>query len=122
MGLFRLLLLQLKRTHQWSLSVPKMCACIYLLTALWGGHVVPGHTLKILSIRLMTPQQADNQGAESGAYTATKMVFVVNMEGPFYATNVKSPISGSADLTRLSGYEFFVAHSGDMLVWGCPLT
>lgn len=87
-----------------------------------GGPVVPGHTLKILSIQLMTPQQADNQGAELGAYTTTKLVFVVHMEGPFYTTNVKSPISMSANRTASTGYEIFDAHTGDMLEWGCSLT
>ena len=48
------------------------------------GATVAGHTLKILSIQLMTPQEADVQGAELGAYKTTKMVYVVKMEGILY--------------------------------------
>lgn len=83
-----------------------------------GGAVVPGHKLTILSIKLMTPQQADAQGAELGAYTTTIMVYVVGMKGPFYTTNVKSMVSTGANNTTLKGYEIFDAHTGDMLEWG----
>lgn len=80
-----------------------------------SGAVVHGHTLKILSIQLMTPRQADIQGAELVAYTGTKMVYVVKMEGPFYNTNVKTFANGPA--TSLVGYEIFDAHTGNMLEW-----
>lgn len=80
-----------------------------------SGAVVPGHTLKILSIQLMTPQQADAHGAELVSYTSTKMVYVVKMEGPFYNTNVKTLANGP--VTSLVGYEIFDAHTGNMLEW-----
>lgn len=80
-----------------------------------SGAVVPGHTLKILSIQLMTPQQADAQGAELVAYTGTKMVYVAKVEGPFYNTNVKTFANGPS--TSLVGYEIFDAHTGNMLEW-----
>lgn len=83
-----------------------------------GGAVVPGHTLKIVSIQLMTPQQADAQGAELEAYTTTTKVYVVKMEGPFYTTNAKSMVSTESNNTTLQGYEIFDAHTGDMLEWG----
>lgn len=85
-----------------------------------GGPVVPGHTLKVLNIQLMTPQQADAQGAELESYTSTKMVYVVKMEGPFYTTNVKAPANGNGPATAPTGYEIFDAHTGDMLEWGLP--
>lgn len=81
-----------------------------------GGSIVPGHTLKILSIQLITPQQADAQGSELEAYTTTKMVYVVKMQGPFYTTNAKVPVPIAA--TTPTGYEIFDAHTGDMLEWG----
>lgn len=84
-----------------------------------GGAIVPGHTLTIVSIQLMTPQQADAQGSELEAYTTTKMVYVVKMKGPFYTTNVKSMVSTGANNTTPQGYEIFDAHTGDMLEWGC---
>lgn len=80
-----------------------------------SGAVVPGHTLKILSIQLMTLQQADAHGAELVSYTSTKMVYVVKMEGPFYNTNVKTLANGP--VTSLVGYEIFDAHTGNMLEW-----
>jgi hypothetical protein len=80
-----------------------------------GGAVVSGHTLKILSIQLLTPQQADAWGAELTAYTSTKMVYVVKMEGPFHNTNVKTLAGGPS--TSLVGYEIFDAHTGNMLEW-----
>ena len=83
-----------------------------------GGAVVPGHTLKIVSIQLMTPQQADAQGSELEPYTTTRMVYVVKMEGPFYATNAKLLISTKSDQLTQQGYEIFDAHTGDMLEWG----
>ena len=83
-----------------------------------GGAVVPRHALKILSIQLMTPQQADAQGAELEAYTTTRMVYVVKMEGPFYTANAHLVVSSAANSTTLTGYEIFDAHTGDVLEWG----
>jgi hypothetical protein len=82
-----------------------------------GGAIVPGYTLRILSIQLMTPQQADAQGAELEAYTTTTMVYVVKMEGPFYTTNA-ALINPTSHNTTLTGYEIFDAHTGDTLEWG----
>ena len=81
-----------------------------------GGAAVPGHAVTILSIRLMTRQQANALGAELAAYTNTTMVYVVKMEGPFYNTNVKTIAGGPT--TSLVGYEIFDAHTGNMLEWG----
>jgi len=83
-----------------------------------SGAVLPGHTIKILSIKLMTRQQADEQGHELGAYSTTKWVYVVTLEGPFYTTYVKA--LGSFPSTALKGYEVFDAHTGDTLEWGIP--
>ncbi|MGB8348538.1 MAG: hypothetical protein WCD86_26905 [Ktedonobacteraceae bacterium] len=83
-----------------------------------SGAVVPGHTIKILSIKLMTRQQADEQGHELGAYSTTKWVYVVTVEGPFYTTYVKSPVNSSQTVPQ--GYEVFDAHTGDTLEWGIP--
>ncbi len=83
-----------------------------------SGAVVPGHTIKILSIKLMTRQQADGQGHELGAYSTTKWVYVVTVEGPFYTTYVKA--LGSFPSTVSQGYEVFDAHTGDTLEWGVP--
>jgi hypothetical protein len=82
-----------------------------------GGATVPGHKLRILSIQLMTPQQADAQGAELEAYTTTTMVYVVKMKGPFYTTNASRPVP-TTNNTTLTGYEIFDAHTGDTLEWG----
>lgn len=91
----------------------------YVLTHRFpGGAVVAGHTIKIISIKLMTRQQADAQGAELAAYATTNMVYVVNIEGPFYTTYVKA--LGSISSTVLKGYEIFDAHTGDTLEWGIP--
>ncbi len=80
-----------------------------------GGPVVSGHTLQILSIQLMTPQQANAQGADLTGYAA-KMVYAVKMKGPFLGTNVKGISPGIQ--TYLIGYEIFDAHTGNMLEWG----
>ena len=79
-----------------------------------GGAIVPGHTLRILSIQLMTPPQADPQ---LETYTTTTMVYVVKMEGPFYTTNA-ALINPTTHNTTLTGYEIFDAHTGDTLEWG----
>lgn len=81
-----------------------------------GGAVIPYHTLHILSIQLMTPQQADAQGAELDGYTATTMVYVVKMVGPFYTTHEITLVGGPS--TSLVGDEIFDAHTGNMLEWG----
>jgi hypothetical protein len=92
----------------------------YMLTHQFpAGAVVPGHTIKILSIKLMTRQQADAQGHELAVYTATKMVYVVTVEGLFYTTYVKAPVGGISS-TALYGGEVFDAHTGDMLEWSLP--
>ncbi len=92
---------------------------LYLLTHQFpAGAVVPGHTIKILSIKLMTRQQADKQGHELGAYSKTNMVYVVSVEGPFYTTYVKTLVGPPP--TVLDGYEVFDAHTGDILEWGLP--
>lgn len=91
----------------------------YVLThAFPAGAVVPGHIIKILSIKLMTRQQADQQGLELQAYTTTNMVYVVSVQGPFYTTYVKTLVGGPR--TALEGYEIFDAHTGDILEWGLP--
>lgn len=83
-----------------------------------AGAVVPGHTIKILSIKLMTRQQADEQGHELEAYSTTKWVYVVTLAGPFYTSYVKSPVNSSSTVPE--GYEVFDAHTGDTLEWGVP--
>ena len=83
-----------------------------------AGAVVPGHTIKIISIKLMTRQQADEQGHELDAYTTTNMVYVVYVDGPFYTTYVKTLVGVTS--TVLEGYEIFDAHTGDVLEWGLP--
>lgn len=90
----------------------------YVLThGFTGGAVVPGHTLKILSIQLLTREQADAQdyaGLERN--TTLKWVYVVKMQGPFYTTNFKAPVPGPA--TVPTGFEIFDAHYGDQIGWG----
>jgi hypothetical protein len=91
----------------------------YVLTHEFAsGAIVPGHTIKILSIKLMTRQQADEQGHELGAYRSTKWVYVVTLARPFYTTYVKT--LGSFPSTVPQGYEVFDAHTGDLLEWGVP--
>lgn len=91
----------------------------YILTHQFpGGAVVPGHTIKILSIKLLTRQQADMQGSELQTYMTTHWVYVVTLEGPFYTTYVKAV--GSISPTVPKGYEVFDAHTGDTLEWGIP--
>jgi len=91
----------------------------YVLTHEFAsGEIVPGYTIKIISIKLMKRQQADEQGHELGAYSTTKWVYVVTLEGPFYTTYVKSPVNSSQTVPQ--GYEVFDAHTGDTLEWGIP--
>lgn len=81
-----------------------------------AGAIVPGHTIKILSIKLMMRQQADKQGYELETYTTTNWVYVVTVEGPFYTTYVKA--LGTFPSTVSQGEEIFDAHTGDTLEWG----
>ncbi|HLG61153.1 MAG TPA: hypothetical protein VKY19_04415 [Ktedonosporobacter sp.] len=75
-----------------------------------------GHTIKVISVTLMTRQQAIDQGAELQSYSSTGMVYKVILEGPFATTNILAPVSVSSTVSR--GYEIFDAHTGDLLEWG----
>ena len=83
-----------------------------------AGAVVPGHSIKILSIELMTCQQADEQGHELQTYTMTNMVYIVYVDGPFYTMYAKTFVGVTPIV--LEGYEIFDAHTGDILEWGLP--
>lgn len=81
-----------------------------------AGAVVAGHTIKVISIALMTRQQAIDQRAELQTYSTTDMVYKVILEGPFATTNILAPVPVSSTVSR--GYEIFDAHTGDLLEWG----
>lgn len=91
----------------------------YVLTHEFAsGAVVPGHTIKIVSIKLMTRRQANEQGHELTTDFSTQWVYVVTLAGPFYTTYVKA--LGSFPSTVPQGCEVFDAHTGDLLEWGMP--